>query len=481
MASNSCQFPSHENYKKPNILFILSDDHGYADRAHAGIHPTLHTPGLDRITAEGVECTDGYVSAPICSPSRAGIMTGQYQERWGSLWFDSAEFPSDPHISSLAEVLKSAGYRTGYFGKVHYGSEKVGDRGCPPHHGFDTTFYGLAGQSYGRLNYLHHSSNAQEEYGEQGAVVMAVQPMLDGDVPVEYEGFITDEFGRRARNFIADEDERPFFCMLAFNAVHNFCWQLPQEELTKRNLPAFRDFHSSDPCTYGQWYDDVIMPHLEHGRDYYIAQLELMDQQISAILDDLDKQGIADNTLVVYITDNGGSTCNYGDNAPLRGTKYTLWEGGIRVPMLWRWPAALPAGKKCAQLASSLDLMPTFRAIAGLQPDPHSDGINLLPILTGNESTQRTLHWDHGFQFAVRNGKWKLSWVDSTSDDVQALKREEHAPMGEGLFLADLENDISERHNCANEKPDVVKALWAAHEQWCAEVGIRAHGECPMK
>lgn len=201
---------------RPNILFIVSDDHGYADRSALGHRDDVATPSLDRLAAEGVSCTDAYVTAPICSPSRAGMITGRYQQRWGGLWFDSARFPDDDR-PTLAETLHQQGYRTGYFGKVHYGPEDVGDRACPPHHGFDTTLYGLAGHSMGRLNYLHHSAQAQQEYGE-AAVPMAVQPLMAGDDPVEFEGFLTDELARAAKDFIGDRaqddtaaDDQPFF------------------------------------------------------------------------------------------------------------------------------------------------------------------------------------------------------------------------------------------------------------------------------
>jgi arylsulfatase A-like enzyme len=458
----------------PNVLLIVSDDHGYADRSALGIHPDVRTPALDRLAAEGVSCSNAYVTAPICSPSRAAIISGRYQQRWGGQWFDSASFPTED-IPSLAEILRGQGYRTGYFGKVHYGNETVGDRACPPHHGFETTLYGLAGQSYGRLNYLHHSEQAQDTYGSPAASHMAVQPLLSGDEPVEKEGFITAEFGRQAADFITNtDDERPYFCMLAFNAVHNFCWQLPDDELTARGLPAFRDWTPDVNASFTEWYDDAIVPNLPHGREYYLAQLELMDAEIGKLLQLLDETGQAENTVVVYTTDNGGSTCNFGDNTPLRGTKYTLWEGGIRVPMIWRWPGQLPAGQQTEAMISAMDIVPTLAALAGATPDAHADGIGILPALCGNaDAGHQALHWDCEFQWAVRSGGWKLSWV---ADDQQTrhLRDYEHAPMGNGWFLADLARDVGEERNLVADAPAVAARLYELHATWRKGVGLPA-------
>jgi arylsulfatase A-like enzyme len=455
----------------PNVVLVVSDDHGYADRGRLG-SPDAVTPALDRLAAEGVGCTDAYVTAPICSPSRAGLIAGRYQQRWGARWFDSSAFAPDG--ASLAERFAELGYATGYFGKVHYGQEGPGDRACPPHHGFAESYYGLAGRQMGRLNYLHHSRAAVGQYGPEASWRMAVQPMFDGDDEVELEGFLTAELGRRAREFVGRHADEPFFCMVAFTAVHNFCWQLPADELTRRGLPTHADWdETGEP--YADWYDGAISPNLPHGRDYYAAQLELMDAEIGRLLDELDARGLADDTIVVYLTDNGGSTCNYGNNAPLSGTKYTLWEGGIRVPLLVRWPGGgITGGHDRSGLVSSLDLYPTLLAAAGAEPGAYadSDGIDQTALLRGERGTGHdALHWDCGWQWAIRRGDWKLRHVDADAPAVAGIRTVEHADPGAGTGLYHLGDDIGETTNLADRRPDLVAELTAAHQEWAAALG----------
>lgn len=449
--------------RRPNVLVIVSDDHGYADRSATGMRPDVSTPGLDRLAAEGVTFTDGYVTAPVCSPSRAGLIAGRYQQRWGAHWFDDSEIGGPEH-PTIAERMRAAGYATGYFGKVHYGSERAGDRGAPPEHGFDRSFYGLAGQSAGRLNYLHHSEEAVAEYGE-AARAMAVQPLYEDGEPVEHEGFLTEEIARRAREFVADNAERPFFALVAFNAVHNFCWQLPPEELAERGLPAFEDWYPG-ASTYLDWYDGAISPNLENGRGYYLAQLELMDAEIARFLDQLEDLGLTEDTLVIYTTDNGGSTCNYGMNDPLRGTKYTVWEGGIRVPFLLRRPGTIPAGGMQSALVSTLDILPTALAAAGVPvPASETDGQDLHAVISTGAGHD-ALHWDCGWQWAVREGDWKLMWVEPGSPVAEHIVEVEHAHPGEGLFLANLADDPAEARDRQEDRPDVRDRLLALHEEW---------------
>lgn len=458
---------------RPNILLLISDDHGHADRSALGT-PGVQTPVLDRLALEGSAFTDAYVTAPICSPSRAAIMTGRYQQRWGGMWFDSSDIGTAP---TVAERLRDAGYTTGYFGKVHYGDETVADRGAPPNHGFDESFYGLAGQSMGRLHYLHHSDAANAAYGE-AAGPMGVQPFWSGDQPAEFEGFTTDEIADRAIDFIRRRaDDGPFFATVAFNAVHNFCWQLPDEQLQARGLAGYQDWQP-DASPYLDWYDGAISPNLPDGRAFYLAQLELMDRAIGRILQALEERGAAAHTIVVYLTDNGGSQCNYGDNGALRGTKYTLWEGGIRVPFLVRWPGVAAAGRAVSEPVSALDLAATFVAAAGLPTSADDDGRDLRDLLTADadaaarDAPERELHWDCGWQWAVRRGGWKLLSVSGDDPIAAHVRAVEHTETGDGLILTDLIGDPGERDNLAGRRPRLVAELQQAHRRWREQVGL---------
>lgn len=463
--------PSTHDDRRPNILVILSDDHGYADLSCRGMSPGA-TPNLDRLVAEGTTFHQGYVTAPICSPSRAGLIAGQYQQRWGAHWFDTSAF-APAHVPVLPELLREAGYRTGYFGKIHYGADRPGDRACPERHGFDESLYGLAALGMGRLHYLRHSRAAVEEYGEEGAFRHGVHPLRRNGEEVDVEGHTTQVFTDAALEFIDDEarTEAPFFCMLAPNAVHNFTWQLPEDELEARALPAHDDFDESVD-EYLDWYDGAISPNLENGRAYYLAQLELMDRQIGRVLDHLDATGLRENTLVVYLTDNGGSTCNNGDNTPLHGTKYTLYEGGVRVPFVVSWPGEVPAGVRSDALVTALDLAPTAMALAEVPvPEGHVlDGHDLRPVWRGTCPGHEVLHFDTGFQWAVRTGDWKLRWVDPQTKARQALIDVEHTDVGTGLSLVPMRDavDESEAADVAAEHPEVVERLTGMREEWLA-------------
>ena len=462
----------------PNIVLIVSDDHGFGDLGFRGLEDDVSTPHLDALAADGRVYDNAYVTAPICSPSRAGLITGAHQARWGAHWFtDSAMAPES--VPSLPERLAARGYRTGYFGKVHYGADEEGSRACPPHHGFETSFYGLAAQSMGRLHYLHHSRAHEEAYGE-AARRHGVSPMWEGEEQVDCERHLTEEFVQRAIDFVDAPDERPFFSMIAFNAVHNFTWQLPQHELDARGLPAHPDF-DAETNDYLDWYDGAVEPNLDNGREYYLAQLEIMDREIGRLRAHLERQGLAENTIVVYMTDNGGSRCNYGRNTPLEGSKYTLYDGGVRTPMLISWPGVIAPGSVSKALVSSLDLTPTFLAAAerdgaagAAEEATPCDGIDLRGSFEdADAAVHDVLHFDTNFQWAVRTPEWKLRYVDPESRARRSILQVEHTDIGEGMQLSPSTEGLAgvdETVDLAAERPEIVAKLTALHDRWLAEM-----------
>lgn len=459
--------------QRPDILLIISDDHGYGDLSADPTAEGLRTPHLDRLRGSGTTFTRGYVTAPICSPSRAGLIAGAHQARWGARWFDTSAFPPEGRGVG-PEALRRAGYRTGYFGKIHYGPDTPGSRSCPEQHGFDDSLYGIAAQSMGRLHYLTHSAGAAEAEPEV-ALRHGTHPLYDAGTPVDTDTHLTELFTDRALDFLArgQDSEQPSFCMVAFNAVHNFTWQLPEEELERHGLRAHPDF---DPSVeeYVDWYDGAISPNLPNGRAYYLAQLELMDRHIGRLLDAVEESPRAESTLVIYLTDNGGSTCNFGDNTPLDGTKYTLYEGGIRVPFLVRWPGHAAPGSVSDELVSSLDLMPTFLSAAGI-PEAASamDGQDLAPVLAGTAPGHDALYFDTGAQQAVvrRDVKWRRLTEDSGAMR-EALQRVEHTDIGDGEHLVTFENGLADEKHAATPSPDDPRlvALREEFHRWQAEV-----------
>lgn len=470
--------------KPKNIVLLISDDHGYGDLSAEETPEGLHTPNLDRLRQAGTTFTRGYVTAPICSPSRAGLIAGAHQARWGARWFDSSAFPPDSRECG-PQALRRWGYRTGYFGKVHYGPDRPGTRACPENHGFDQSLYGLAALGMGRLHYLSHSAELARQQPEV-ARVHGTHPLYDNGAEVDTDTHLSQLFADRAIDFIssAEADGAPYFCMVAFNAVHNFTWQLPQDVLERRGLPAHPDL---DPAVddYLDWYDGAISPNLENGRQYYLAQLELMDRHIGRILDAVQESGSAEDTVVVYLTDNGGSTCNFGDNTPLDGTKYTLYEGGIRVPFIVRWPGESTPGERSDALVSALDLMPSFVAEAsgGQERLAGADGQDLVPVLRGVSPGHDALYFDTGAQQAVvrPDVKWRRV-VDEGGAMREAVLRVEHTDMGQGEHLAWFHDGFADElgaPSAAQQSAQLVQ-LREEFERWNAAVGSDAGSSPPV-
>jgi arylsulfatase A-like enzyme len=403
--------------RKPNFIFILVDDMGYADLSSFG-SKDIRTPNIDRLAKEGVKLTQMYSNGPVCTPTRAAFITGRYQQRVGLEWAINAT-EKDPGLpveeGSLARMLKNNGYATALIGKWHLGSKP---EFLPARHGFDE-FLGITG---GNADMYSHRNLPGENV------------LYEGEKPTEVAGYLTEHLERRSVDFIQRHKDKPFFLYLAFNAVH---W--PFQRANRPDMIRTRE----------TWFDGT--------RADYIEMMQSLDRGVGQVLDTLDRLGLAKDTLVVFTSDNGGERLS--DMGPYFNTKGTLWEGGIHVPGLARWPAALPKGKVSNQVAITMDWTATILAAAGVQPERQLDGVNLLPILQGKQAAQdRTLCWRidrAGFrQQAIRSGKWKLVTQPTSVDRL----------------LFDLERDPGERRNLFYEHQDKAKELQARLAAWDKEM-----------
>jgi len=319
-----------ENQSPPNVLLIVSDDQGYADMSCTGLVNDVQTPNLDKLAAGGVRFSQAYATSPICNPSRAGIITGCYQERWGTFWYGGKGIHDSTYIT-IPELLKKENYTTGYIGKVHYGSgdSDTLNRSFPLNHGFDE-FYGFTSA---RKHYLIHQASAEAEFqrikkeNNKWGQSLRQQPIWDNTRTTDTLAFSTELIANKACNFIKENMDNQFFLQVSFNAVHNFTHQLPEDYLESKDLNGYHDW---DPGTedYYEWYVRGRKPNNPEGREHYLGQLYFLDREIGKIMETLEELELKDNTLIIYISDNGGSTPIYANNYPLRGGKYTVYEGG---------------------------------------------------------------------------------------------------------------------------------------------------------
>lgn len=399
---------------RPNVLLILIDDMGYADVACYG-SKDIRTPNIDRLAKEGVRLTDCYSNGPVCTPTRCGLMTGRYQQRFGLEWAlgpGVKGYGLLPHNNTIARYLKNAGYRTGAFGKWHLGYEpEVG----PNRHGFDEYFGLLSGNVD---HYSHKEINEEEDWYEDTK-------------PVKVDGYSTELIRDRAVRFLDRSDPRPFFAYVPFNAVH-WPFQGPGHPEDVRHRPTW--FKGTRPGEYK-------------------PMLEAIDEAIGRILAKLESKGVLDQTLVIFTNDNGGERLS--DNTPFFHHKGTLWEGGIRVPGIVRWPGHVPKGRVSAQPAMSMDFTATIADACGVKPDPAQpfDGISLLPVLSGRSPiVERTFFWRINRadrkQRACRKGNWK--WITDSGFDQ----------------LFDLAQDPGERNDLSYQHPDRTKQMEALVDNW---------------
>ena len=404
---------------KPNILFIVGDDMGYADVGFHGCKD-IPTPNLDALAASGVRFTNGYVSGPYCSPTRAGLLTGRYQQRFGHEFNPSGSSGLPTTETTIADRLKAAGYVTGLIGKWHLGSQEAMQ---PQKRGFDE-FFGFLGGAHSYFD---------------------VSKILRGKDEVKELDYTTDAFGREAARFIEKHKSQPWFLYLAFNAVHT------PMHATDDRLAKFPDVQDKQRRTYA-------------------AMMLAMDEAIGAVRKQLVDSQLDQNTLVVFISDNGGPTMrgvtvNGSSNSPLRGSKRTTLEGGIRVPFIISMPGHIKPGTYESPVIQ-LDLTATALALAtgaDIQPEWKLDGVNLQPFLKGdNKATPHdALYWRFGEQMAIRQGDFKLVRYDRNADSQTGAKQPVTA-----VKLYNLREDVNETKDLAAAEPGKVKELQSKWDVW---------------
>jgi arylsulfatase A-like enzyme len=431
------------------VVLIISDDQGWPDLGCIGSKPLI-TPNLDALAASGVRATQFYVTWPACTPSRGSVLTGRYPQRNGLYdmvrndmvnyghRFTADEYAVSPEMTlgldpreiTLGDLLRKSGHATGCVGKWDMGQAR---RYLPLQRGFDF-FYGHGNNG---IDYYTH-----ERYG--------VPSLFRGNERTQEDkgSYITDVFRREALGFIGQHaGKQPFFLYLAFNAPHG------ASSFGEGTVEGEKKKGEGVQCPekYAAMYRERGMKDEKLAR--YCGALTCMDEAIGAVVAALEKSGQRENTLILFLSDNGGS--GNGGNAPLRGAKSSMWEGGLRVPFIANWPGKLPAGRVTDEFLTGLEILPTLLAATGAAAPEgvKLDGHDMLPVLRGEaKSPREAMFWQRRGDKAARVGKWK--WIDSAK--------------GGGLF--DLEADPAEKHDLSREKPEMAQKLKAQFEAWRAEM-----------
>lgn len=418
---------------KPSVVLIIMDDMGYGDLSSYGARD-VRTPNIDRLARQGVRFTDAYSNGANCSPTRAALISGRYQQRVGIEWpLTSADQDRGLPVTgrSLPALLKTNGYSTGLVGKWHLGFKSENG---PNAHGFDEFFGFLAGA----VDFYSHRRGD------------GTPDLFENTKAVESGDYLTDEISRRAVRFVDNHVNDPFFLEVAYNAPH---WPFQVPNRKPADPKAVPQPGAAGDMRIFQGPDDATPA----TRQEYVRMLESVDQGVGTILAALDRHGLAKNTLVIFTNDNGGEWLSR--NAPFSHRKSTLWEGGIRVPLIMRWPSHLPAGKTSTQVAITMDLTASIIAATGTKAplDQPLEGINLVPTLAGGTpQVERELFWrivrPNRVQKAVRSGRWKLL-VDAGQ-----------------YLLFDLKTDFAERNDLAAQHPELVLKLKRRIVQWETDV-----------
>ncbi len=431
----STVFGRRRGIRKPNIILIFTDDQGTIDVNCYG-SKDLYTPNLDRLAKEGTRFTQFYVAAPVCSPSRAALMTGRYPQCAGV----PGNVSSQPGHSgmpteqiTIAEMMKSAGYATGHVGKWHLGYTP---ETMPNGQGYDSSFGHMGGCIDNYSHFFYWSGPNRHDLWRNGREVWR-----DGE-------FFGDLMVDECKKFINENKEQPFFLYWAINMPH---YPLQGKEKWRRKYR-----------------------HLDAPRRMYAAFISTMDEMVGKVIDHLDKSGLRENTLIIYLSDHGHSVeqrtfSGGGNSGDFRGHKFTLWEGGIRVPCIVSWPGRIPQKAVRTQTAISIDWMPTIAEYCGIKGPEHKiDGKSIVSLIETPDATSphKVLHWQtsRGKHWAVREGNWKLVHNGpATNYKGRKLPKSEN-------FLSNIANDATETKNIASSNPEIVKRLTNLHETWLSKI-----------
>lgn len=407
----------------PNIVFIMADDLGYADLSCTGSHH-IHTPAIDSIATQGVLLRQGYANSAVCSATRTALLTGCYQQRF-AVGLEEPVGPTAPlgigvpkDRPTIASLLKALGYRTKLIGKWHLGEPP--EHG-PLSHGYDQ-FFGILP---GAVDYFRHRFVLNGKEGKTG--------LIEGDTEISREGYLTDIFGDEAVRTIEAADSAPFFMSLHFTAPH-WPWEGPDDAEIAKTLSSSFDYDGGSLATYKK-------------------MVEAMDANVAKVLAALDRMGKAENTIVVFTSDNGGE--RFSETWPFIGAKGELLEGGIRVPLMVRWPERIARGSHSEQVMISMDFLPTLLRMAGGRvPAGAFDGFELSAQLLGARPIERTLFWRYkaGEQAAVRAGDWK------------------YLKLGGKEHLFNLAQDERERADLGLRDPARLAALRRQWDAWNAQM-----------
>ncbi len=428
--------------RPPNFIIFLADDLGCHDVGAWGAGD-LKTPNIDALSASGARFTNWYAAAPVCAPSRSGIMTGRYPIRAGVPNNGAALKPSE---LTIASVVKPAGYATGIFGKWHLGADPDT---VPNAHGFDR----FTGFHAGCIDYYSH-----RVYWGEPRIVNYHDLWRDRDEIFENGQYSTELFAQEAAKFIRDSQPNPFFLYVPFNGVH---------------------YPMHAPKKYVERFPD-----LEPERRMYAAMLAAVDDGVGQVMRAVRELHLTDNTLVFFTGDNGATRerraglnqepATAGNNAPFRGNKFSAFDGGMHVPMIMSWPGVIPKGQTLRQIGNHVDLLPTIAKAAGVPvpSDRTMDGFDALPMAVSDaRSTHDAIFWSSGGQLAVRRGSWKLvkdgKVFDGTPEGAKPLQGDD------ALFLSNVDDDPGESKNLRHQNPAMADELLTMAEKWQEDVKSR--------